>query len=630
MKKTNISLLLSVALASPIFASSVNLDKITVTTATKSAQSLQHITSNVDIITEDEIKERGYTTISDALRTHAGISMTNNGGLGKATSIFVRGFDSKRVLVLVDGVRYNDPTSISGAQFQHILMENVEKIEIVKGAQSGIWGADASAGVINIITKKATKEGLATTFFTEYGSYNTLKYGLNTSFKQEKFDANLNVERLTSDNFTTKVPDGADMDDFEDDKYENTTADIKLGYNISDKDRVQAFFNYIDTDSDYDGYDKNATKAANDSKTKATLKEQFYGVSYTRTIGQNSTKIYANRSDFSRENISKFSTSPFDGSVDEVGLNSAIDYTKKGHLSAGVDYKNFTHTLDLSSTYGTHDYHDKSYANTGVFVSNSNTFGAMSAGETIFTQALRYDDFDNFDNKFTYKLGLKHFHENIEGFWTSANYATAYNVPTLYQLYHPKYGNKELHAEETTSYDVTANYKGFGVTYFHSSVDDMIEYKTTDFVTYAGAYFNIAGKSKLSGVEVAYADTLSEVPLSYSVNYTYLKAEDRDGNKLARRPKNSANITLDYYLDSAHLGTQISYTGKRTKSKYDANPTVDYDAYTLVDLTADYDVLPTLNIYARVNNLLDEEYQSVYGYATAERAYYLGFRYKIK
>ncbi len=627
MKQITLSYILLGALS--LQASSVNLDKITVTTPTKSSQSLQSITSNVDVITSQEIQNRGYNTIAEALKSHAGISMTNNGGLGKATSIFVRGFDSKRVLVLVDGVRYNDPTSLSGAQFEHIMMDNIDHIEIVKGAQSGIWGADASAGVINIITKKATKEGLAATFFAEYGSYNTLKYGLNTSYKQDRFDTSLDVARLTSDNFTTKVPAGKDMDDFEDDPYENTTANLKLGYNISDKDRVEAFFNYIDADSDFDGYDANATKAANDNKSKTTSKEQFYGLSYTRTEGKNSTKLYANRSDFSRDSISAFGTSPFDGSVDEVGLNTAIDYTKTGHFTAGLDYKNFTHTLDLSQTFGTHDYHDKSYANTGVFLSNSNTFKALSAGNTIFSQALRYDDFDNFDNKFTYKIGLKHFHKNIEGLWTSANYATAYNVPTLYQLFAPKYGNKDLNPEKTASYDITANYKGFGVTYFHSDIDDMIEYKTTDFKTFAGSYFNIAGKSKLSGVEVAYANTLRDIPLSYSFNYTYLKAEDRDGKKLARRPKNAANLTLDYYIQNAHIGTQISYTGKRAKSPYDANAKVDYKAYTLVDLTTDYDVLPNLNIYARVNNLLDKDYESVSGYATAQRAYYLGFRYSL-
>ncbi len=619
MTKTKLSLLLTVALSSQTFASSVNLDKITVTTPTKSTQSLQKTTANVTIITSDEIQTRGYITISDALKAQPGISFTRNGGLGKSTSIMIRGFSQKRALVLVDGVRYNDPASISGAHLQYILMENIERIEIVKGAQSGIWGADASAGVINIITKKATQEGLTAAINAEYGSFNTQTYGLNTTFKQDKFDLAFNAQRLTTDGFTTKVPEGANISDFEDDQYENNSADIKLGFNITDKDRVETFFNYIDADSDFDGYNKDPSLAANDAVANSEAKEQFYGLSYQRTVGENKTKFYYNKSDFSRTSTTS-RVSKFDGSVDEMGLNSAIVYGKSGSLSAGVDYKKFKHENSIN----------KDYANTGVFLANSNSFDALISGTTIFSQALRYDAFDDFDNKFTYKLGLKNINGSIKDFWTSLNYATAYNVPSLFQLYSYA-GNKDLNPEETTSIDVTANFKGFGVTYFYNEIDEMIEYVTTDFVTFAGSYFNVTGKSTLQGVELSYANTLEAANIAYNFNYTYLKTEDKDGKELARRPKSTANLSLDYYgLADTHIGTLVQYVGNRKKSKYDQNPTVDYKAYTLVDLTADYDVNDQLNIYTKVDNVLDKEYQTITGYATSERAFYLGFRYKIK
>ncbi len=630
MQKTHLSLLLAAVLTSAS-ASSINLETITVTSATKSPQNLHNLTANIDVITSQEIEERGYQTISDALKTHAGISMTNSGGLGKATSIFVRGFDSKRVLVLVDGVRYNDPTSLSGAQFQHIMMGNVEKIEIIKGAQSGIWGADASAGVINIITKHATQQGALAEVFAEYGSYNTLNYGFNSSYKTTRYDLSLNAQRLTSDNFTAKLPKGANRDDLEDDAYENTSADMKVGVNLTPQDRVEAFFNYIDSDSDYDGYDKDPIKAANDPISNSSLTEKFYGLSYTRKEGSNSTKLYANRSDFSRLDTSAFSKSPFDGSVDEVGLNSAITYMKDGALSMGIDYKKFTHTLNLSTDFTKKDYQDKSYTNSGLFLTNSNTFSSLNSGDTIFSQALRYDNFDEFDNKFTYKLGVKQFVKQVEGLWFSANYATAYNTPSLYQLYAPNYGNANLNPEKTKEFDITANYQGLGITYFNNKIDDMIEYKITDFTTFAGGYYNIAGESTLKGLELTYSDTIEVANLAYNFNYTYLKAEDREGNNLPRRAKNSANLSLDYYgLQNTHLGTTISYTGKRTKSKYDADATKDYDAYTLVDIMADYDINKALNLYLKVNNALDKDYESVTGYATAERAFYVGFRYKIQ
>jgi vitamin B12 transporter len=616
MTKTKLSLLLAVAISAN--ASNINLEKLTVTTPTKSSQSLQNVTANVDIITADEIKQRGYKTIKDALKSHAGILSNTNGGLGKQTSIMVRGFDSKRVLVLVDGVRYNNPTSISGAEFQHILLENVEQIEIVKGAQSGVWGADASAGVINIITKKATKEGVTASVFGEYGSFNTQNMGFNTGYKQGKFDVSLNAQRVTSDGFSSKTPVGKKATDFEDDSYENNSADIKLGYDVTQNDRVETFFNYIDSDSDFDGYNKDAVKAANDLTSNGTSKELFYGINYTKTEAKNKTKLYFNHSDFSRVSKSGKRKSEFDGAINEFGLNSEVAYRKDASLSIGLDCKKFKHENKI----------DKEYANQGIFVTNSNKFNDVGFGDLIFSQALRYDKFDDFKNKVTYKIGARVNLQKVEDLWFLANYATAYNVPSLFQLYSYA-GNKNLNPEETKGFDITANYKGFGVTYFQNDIDDMIEYKTTDFETFAGSYFNVAGKSTLKGVEVDYSGSFKE--LGYNLNYTYLDTEDRDGKELPRRAKNSANLSLDYYgVANTHVGTLIQYVGERKKSKYDKNPKVDYDSYTLVDLIADYDVNEKLNLYAKVDNVLDEEYQEITGYGTSERAFYLGFRYKIK
>ena len=173
-KKISTSLVASFLLATTNLYSVENLETITVTSATKSEQSIQNVTSNVEVITKEEIEERHFTTVSEALNTLSGINVTSNGGLGKGTSVFMRGFDSQRILVLIDGINYNDFTGISGAAFEHLMITDIERIEVIKGAQSGIWGADANAGVINIITSSA-KEGTNSNILTEYGSYNTKK-----------------------------------------------------------------------------------------------------------------------------------------------------------------------------------------------------------------------------------------------------------------------------------------------------------------------------------------------------------------------------------------------------------------------------------------------------------------------
>ena len=619
MTKTKLSLLAFIVL-SQANAANINLEKLTVSTPTKSSQSLENITANVDVITSDEIKDRGYKTILDALKARAGIVYTRNGGVGKSTSVMLRGISQKRTLVLVDGVRYNDPASISGAHLQHILMDNIDRIEIVKGAQSGVWGADASAGVINIITKKATKDGLSASVHGEYGSFNTQTFGFDTYYKQDKFDISLNAQRLSTDGFTTKVPLGKDKADFEDDQYENNSADIKLGYNVTPNDKIETFFNYIDSDSDFDGYNKDADKAANDPLSNSSAKQKFYGISYTNTEGKNKSKLYYNQSDFSRVSKSGARESKFDGTVREFGLNSSLSYTKDADFSIGFDCKKFRHKNKI----------DKVYANQGIFLTNSNKFTDLGFGNIIFSQALRYDKFDDFKNKITYKVGAKISPQKVEDLWFSTNYGTAYNVPSLSQLYSYA-GNKNLNPEETKSFDITASFKNIGITYFHNEIDDMIEYVTTDFKTFAGSYFNVAGKSTLKGVELTYSGELEVANLAYNLNYTYLKTEDKKGKELPRRAKNSANLSLDYYaLENSHVGATVGYVGGRKKSKYDKNSKVDYDAYTVIDMIADYDVTPELNVYAKVDNVLDKEYETITGYATSQRAYYLGFRYKIK
>ena len=152
-KKLSISLVASVLLATTNLFSAQNLETIEVISATKSTQSIKDVTSNVEVITKDEIEEKHFTTVTEALNTLPGISITSNGGLGTSSSVFLRGFTSSRILVLIDGIRYNDVTSSSGAPFEHLMIGDIEQIELIKGAQSGVWGADASAGVINIITK---------------------------------------------------------------------------------------------------------------------------------------------------------------------------------------------------------------------------------------------------------------------------------------------------------------------------------------------------------------------------------------------------------------------------------------------------------------------------------------------
>lgn len=613
MQKTTLSLLVATSL-STLQAANTELQKITVTTPTKSSQSIQNITSNINVITSEDIEERRFTTVAQALSTIPGFNLYRSGGLGQTTSLMMRGLDNKRILVLMDGVRLNDTSSLAGADLSHIMTDNIARIEVLKGAQSGIWGADATAGVINIITKKATKDGLSASIYGEYGSYNSAKYGINTTYKKDAFDMSLNLGRSTTDGFSAKSPAGADVSDYEDDAYTNNSADLKAGYNITKDDRIEGFYTIIDTDTDYDGFDAFYAPDPNDTLSSVEAKEQMFGLTYLKTIGATKTKFYANRSLFDRYYPNGY-TKNFTGSVDEIGLNTAFDYDG-GALSAGLDHKKFKHSKELS----------ESYDNTGIFISNYLKMSLFDAGQTIFSQGFRYDAFSAFANKMTCRFGLKQYFEKIDGLWISANYAGGYNVPTLYQLYDPTYGNSELNAEKSFTIDTSIHYKNLGLTYYQNRVDDMIGF---DYVTYT--YANIKGMSKLNGLELTYANSVESLSTAYSLGYTYQIAEDRDGNRLLRRPKNSANFTIDYYgLKDTHVGALVQYIGKRDDIDAATYVTFEQDSYTVVDLTADYTLNDALTMYVKIENALDEEYQQIDGYATPERSYYAGFRYKLK
>lgn len=618
MTKTTLSLLTAtLLLGTQTFAEEISLETITVTTANKTAQSLADITSNINVITSSDIEDRGFTTVTEALSSLAGISFTANGGLGGTSAMYLRGMDSRSTLVLIDGIRYNDVTSLSGAPFEHLMVGDIEQIEVVKGAQSGIWGADASAGVINIISKKA-KEGLHGSAHIEAGSFNTQKYGATLSQKTKKYSIKVSHNVVDSDGFTALAPKGSDIDTFEDDGYTNKITNIQLGLNINENNKIEISHTQIDAEGDYDTFENP------DALATSATKDSFTSLNFNHVDSFNTLNVFAKRSKFEKEFKTEFSNDPFEGTVDEIGFNSKIPYGQGDFVLVGAEYKSFEQD----------DKIQKDFDNTGVFISNHNSFLGIMGGKTIFTESLRYDSYSSFDNEFTGKIGLKHIHDKIKGLVTSINYGTAYTVPTLYQLYAPAssfggftyaIGNEDLQAETTQSFDISIAYKDFSLTYFKNTIDNLIEYTS--------GYNNVEGESKIDGLEASYLYAFND-DLLFNINYTHLfHAQDKEGEALLRRATDTLNASIDYYgISKLHLGLDASYIGDRTDIIFNPDFTTSQAQtgnYTLVNFTADYQITDSLQVYGKIENLTDELYQSVYGYATSPRGFYAGVRAKF-
>lgn len=593
MKKISTSLVASFFLATNLFSTDT-LETITVTSATKTEQSIKDVISNIDVITAEDIEARKFKTVTEALNTIPGIQVSPSGGIGQQTSVFLRGMDSNKTLVLIDGIRLNDPTGLSGANFEHLMINDIERIEVIKGAQSSIWGADASAGVINIITKSAQK-GTHGNASVEYGKYNTKTSKATISHKNENFDAKLSALRVDTDGFSAMTPRGEKAKKYEDDGYENTTADLKLGYNFNENNRISTSYEIIDTKVDYDN--------SPNSNDKAKTKTHLASVNYENKNDIAITNVYANYTDITRE----YSYGNFDGSVKEYGVKSTVPYlSETSFITIGTDYKEFEHKNDL----------DKQYDNKAIYITNTNKF---FDDKTIFTESLRYDKYSDFDNKTTGKVGIKQY--IVDELNISSNYGTGYNVPTIYQLFEPagmwgNVGNPDLQPEKTKGYDVGLEYKGFSITYFDTKVNNMIGY--------GNGYENIEGDSKLKGTEIAYKNSVTE-DIFLNLNYTNLSAKNADKEYLARRAKDKVGFGVDYYgLKDFHFNINGEYIGTR----YDRvnKQGASTGNYTIWNAVVDYEINKTFSTYVKLDNMFNKDYQIVDGYATSQRAAFVGLK----
>ena len=635
MKQTVKLSLLSVALFSQLQAQNqYSLEAINVTASQATTLSKKDVTDSVTIITKEAIEEARVTNLSEALSKLGNVTISQSGGLGQQTSMFVRGMDTQRVLVLIDGVRLNDPTSVgAAADISQIMLYDVEQIEIIKGSQSGVWGADATGGVINIITSSA-KKGVHGVANVEYGSFATKKASLQASYASEDFDVLIGGLYLDTDGFSAVEPVKGSADygkrydelGLEKDSYNNNSLNLKLGYNLTKNDRVEAKAQIIDTLVDFDtsAYDiaSGAYLPADSTVPKTRLKNRFYNLAYKHSDSMNEALFQYNLSTFKRNaelpnytgvGIDEYA---YKGSVNELKLEDKISYVENGFLRVGASYQKFAQEEVTANA-------NKSYGAISAFATNYNKLALVSDLNTIITESIRYDKYDEFDNSLTGKLGAKQFLG--KDYYVSANVGTGYNAPTLGQLYGQFGANPNLKPEKSLTSDVTLGNDNVWITGFYNEIRDLIDY-VSDPVTYAGGYAQVDGKSKFKGVELGYEDYLFDA-VGVTATYAYVKTQDAKGKALARRPKTQIDAKATYYVsEEFDVGVNAQYIGER----YNAadNQGAQTGKYAVVNFVSNVKLNKTITLYGKLDNVADKYYQVVDGYATAGRSLYFGLNAK--
>jgi len=595
-----------------VISKKIKNKKSKVYSATKSIVSSANTTDNISIITSQEMKLQGLTSVAQALKTLPGISVTRNGGLGENTSLYLQGMSNKYTLVLIDGVRYNDPANTSGADLSNILIDDISKIEVIKGAQSGVWGADAAAGVINIITKKAAV-GTHARVSIEAGSYKRRSMSVGFSKRTRKYNAMLSVLRTTQNGFSAKAPKNSNLSKYERDPYRNTTVNLNTGYWINTTNHIEFGYHDINSLTNYDSNGPNSNGRTDYRGKSGYLKYKYY-------VGRNTIEATLSQSYFHNKQLdATYGVKDSVGKIPSLELKDTLKYGHKNSFVFGMDTKK--RRVYYTQVGNAEKKNDDT--NRAVFLNNTIRFDKI-----ILSQALRYDYFSDFKDKITGKLGLKYLFD--KNFNMYVNAGTAYKTPNIMDMINIwGASNFDLKPEKIRTYSVGLNYFGLGINIFRNEIKDMIVWDNAPYPT--AKNINISGTSVLKGLEVSYQQILLEKFL-LGINYTYLDAKDKNGNRLLRRPRYQVGFNTTYFATKKiNINANATYIGSRKDKDFSTSPAsiVDTGRYFLLNSKIDYKINKIWSTYLKATNLLNKRYQSVYGYASGERSFYIGVNAKF-
>ena len=599
-----------------------------VVSATRIEIPVREVGSSVTVISGSQIEEQQKPTVPDVLRTVPGLDVVKRQG---ATSVFMRGSKSEHTLVLIDGIEMNDPVSPGRAfDFSYLTVDNIERIEVIRGPQSTLYGSDAIGGVINIITKKGkgSPEGFVS---AEAGSFNTFRERAGISGENSLANYSVGISRLDTDGISA-----ADRDDgnHEDDGLENTSVSGRVGFTPWESFGLDFILRWIDAEADID----NSGGAGGDDPNYTTETQQLYFRSQASLVLMDDLweqKLGFSLTDYSREGDNDtdadhpddLSRDSYDGKIIKFDWQHDLYLHETNTLTLGVE---------TEAEKGRSDYYSQS-----IYGPYSSIFGEETARTRSFylqdritlrnsfftTLGVRVDDHDRFGTETTYRLTLAYC-INQTGTTIKGSYGTGFKAPTLYQLY-SAYGDENLDPEESTGWDVGVEQSLFGkkltlsATYFSNDFDDLIDYDTGLW-----KYINVA-EAKSHGIELS-ATLVPIGDLTLRAGYTYTDTQDKTTREdLLLRSKNSFGLNVDYrILNKANINLDISYVGARYDNDFSTWPAtrVRLDPYTLVNLAVSYDITGTIKLFSRVENLFDEEYEEVKGYGTAGFSAYGGLK----
>ncbi|MEH6456228.1 MAG: TonB-dependent receptor [Cocleimonas sp.] len=590
-------------------------------TANRRLQPSDDSLPSVTVISKADIRKYQATNLQDVLKRVPGVSIRNQGGSGKLTSISLRGTNSGHVLVLIDGIKVGSATA-GTTPFEHISLSQVERIEVLRGSRSSLYGSEALGGVIRIMTQKGKGKASAAEISVGLGSHNSKEGSVAISGSNDTTWFRIGASKEKTDGFNVQDSYTAfdpitfapsQVTEPDNDGYSRENISFNLGHTTSNG--MTAELSVLDSEgyTDYDGGFQNKSDFHERSVSGKLSGKISKNINLRATLGSSLDDL-----DSFKDNVF---TTKFTTRRKTASLIADVNLSNESTLTLGHEYQKD----DVS---GSTAYSVTSRDNNGTFLGYQRLAGANNIEASI-----RSDDNEQFGKKTTGSIAYGR--EMANGITASTSFATAFKAPTFNDLYFPAdpfyTGNPDLSPESSKTFEVglskrTSSYS-WGVSAFKTDIDDLILF-SSDPVTFVGTVKNLA-EASITGLELELGTKLGGWNLN--TNMTVLDAENgtgiNKGNRLVYRPRRVATIDLDRSFGKFNIGSTLFASSKR----YTNNGNTDsISGYATLDLRAGYKISKNWEVGAKIANLFDKEYETDNNYNQDGLNGMLTIRYSTK
>ena len=583
-----------------------------VVTATRTAETVDATLAPVSVVTREEIERTQAQSTADLLRGLPGVVLSNSGGPGRVTELYLRGANPNQVLFLVDGVKVGSATT-GQTEFQHLPVDQIERFELVRGPRSSLYGSEAAGGVVQIFTRRGG--GPLTAFGSvTAGSFETagIAGGLRGGGERGRFSLSGNFDQTAGFNACAGrgAPyfDGCGTDEPDADGYTNTGVSASAGYDFADWASVDVSVLRVESDTEFDGAFQNEAR---------NLQQVASATALLRPLAFWDLRLTAGRSwDEQRNYKDDAFASRFETRRDSLGLQNDFAIGADHLVTVGVDYLNDEVSASVA-------YAAQSRENIGVFGAYQGWFGPAAV-----KASLRHDDNEQFGSHVTGDLVLGY--DLRADLRVTAAYGTAFTAPTFNDLYYPgdaffAGGNPDLDPEQSRSAELGLIGRlaemDWSLYLFQTDIDDLITLVPPTFAAENIDEARIRGAEATLAARVLNTDVRAYLTLLDPRNEA---AGPDDGKLLPRRPEQTFRLDLDRRFGAVGAGATLFAAGRRFD---DPANRVRLDGYTLLDLRASYAFSDALSVQARIENVFDTEYETVAYYNQPGRGLYLTLRY---